>query len=191
MPADLSQPFRESCCDGGVCAINDTSARSCGCDPGEHYTCKRHKDEYNEIVAGLAKDLDCTPEDVIQYAFESVGASRVSEFVVKDSGKREVFSGGMQRDSAEDKVDYTLLRDGPMYYRWAEHLRKGALKYGKRNWMKGVGQVELDRAMESALRHMEQWYRGDIDEDHAAAVMFNLNQAEHLKLKMSNKKPQV
>ena len=102
---------------------------------------------------------------------------------IKDSGKREQYSGGMVRDTAEGKTDYLLTRDGPMYERWAEHLTNGAKKYAKRNWMLATGNAELERARESATRHFEQWLRGDNDEDHAAAVFFNINEAEYIKLR--------
>lgn len=102
------------------------------------------------------------------------------EFVIKDSGKRETFSGGMQRDTTEGKIDYTLVLDGPMFKRWAIHLTNGAKKYDKRNWMKADGKVEYDRAKESALRHFLQWYWDERDEDHASAVVFNMNEAEYI-----------
>jgi len=105
-------------------------------------------------------------------------------FTIKDSGTRKTFAGGMQRDVTEGKTNYLLVRDGPMYKRWAEHLTNGAKKYDKRNWMLGAGQEELDRAKESADRHFAQWLAGDTDEDHAAAVIFNINQVEYLKAKI-------
>lgn len=107
----------------------------------------------------------------------------MSEFVVKDSGQRQQFEGGMQRDTTEGKIDYTLALDGPMFKRYAEHLTKGAAKYGKRNWLKGEGQEVLDRFKESALRHFLQWLNGDVDEDHASAIWFNVNGAEMVKEK--------
>lgn len=79
------------------------------------------------------------------------------------------------------KVDYTLVLDGPMLERWAEHLTKGAEKYAARNWMLAEGEAELERFRQSAFRHFLQWMRGDVDEDHAAAVVFNLNGAEYVK----------
>jgi hypothetical protein len=107
----------------------------------------------------------------------------MSEFVVKDSGERIVLSSGMQRDTTEGKTDYSLCLDGPMFDRLAVHLTKGAVKYEKRNWMKASpGDGSLERFKESALRHFLQWYRGDVDEDHAAAVFFNINGAEYVKL---------
>lgn len=102
-------------------------------------------------------------------------------FVIKDSGVRETYAGGMVRDTARDKTNWALILDGPMPVRWAEHMTKGAIKYTKRNWMKGEGEDALERARESAARHFVQWYNGDTDEDHAAAVYFNINLAEYVK----------
>lgn len=170
MAADLTQPFDPSCCEGGACS-NDLSTAYCGCDKGAGWVCERHR---NMPTLGEV-ELLVERENLMRDTVPAVG------FTIKDSGKREQFASGMQRDTAEGKTDYGLVRDGPMYERWAEHLRKGAVKYGKANWLKGRGQVELDRARESALRHFEQWYRGDVDEDHASAVFFNINQAERLK----------
>lgn len=110
----------------------------------------------------------------------------MSDFKVKDSGKRETYQSGMVRDLTEGKVDFSLIYDGPMMKRWAEHLTKGAVKYSKRNWMKANGNAELERFRESAARHFHQWMNGEIDEDHAAAVFFNLNCYEYLKEKMKN-----
>ena len=107
----------------------------------------------------------------------------MSNFTVKDSGKRKEFSGGMVRDVTEGKTDFSLVLDGPMFRRWAEHLTNGAKKYDKRNWMKAAGNEERDRFKESALRHFLQWYWGDLDEDHASAVFFNINGAEYCKQK--------
>ena len=108
----------------------------------------------------------------------------MSDFIVKDSGQRQEFSGGMVRDVADNKTWWSLVYDGPMLKRWATHLTKGAKKYAVRNWMKAEGQAELDRARDSACRHFAQWMAGDVDEDHAAAVYFNINLAEYVKGKM-------
>lgn len=102
-------------------------------------------------------------------------------FDVKDSGQRQHFDSGMQRDVTDGKVDYALVLDGPMFDRWAAHLTKGAEKYDKGNWLKASGDAELRRFRESAFRHFVQWYRGETDEDHAAAVFFNLNGCEYVK----------
>jgi hypothetical protein len=113
-----------------------------------------------------------------------VSRSTDGTFLVKDSGKREEFDSGMVRDVAEDKTDYSLILDGPMAERWADHLTKGAVKYEKRNWMKAAGNAELQRFRESAVRHFFQWYFGYEDEDHAAAVFFNINGAEYVQKRL-------
>lgn len=115
----------------------------------------------------------------------SCPTSSPAMFTVKDSGQRQQFDGGMVRDVETDKTDYTFILDGPMFDRWAEHMTKGAKKYGDRNWMKANGQEELARFRRSALRHMRQWLRGDQDEDHASAVFFNINAYEWLKAKLN------
>jgi len=106
------------------------------------------------------------------------------DFVVKDSGKREDFASGMRRDVEDGKPDYLLVRDGPMFERLAIHLTKGAEKYGRSNWTLASSQAEYERFQRSAARHFEQWLRGDRDEDHAAAVLFNVNAAEYVRDKL-------
>ncbi|MDG6938297.1 MAG: hypothetical protein JRN42_07160 [Nitrososphaerota archaeon] len=106
-------------------------------------------------------------------------------FVVKDSGRRREFESGMVRDVEEGKTDFLLVFDGPMLERWAEHLTKGAKKYSPRNWMKAEGEEELRRFRSSAARHFFQWLRGDQDEDHAAAVFFNINGAAYVEGRMA------
>ena len=111
----------------------------------------------------------------------------MAKFVIKDSGlPHEKFASGMERDTPEGKTDYTLVLDGPMFERWAEHLTTGAKKYAARNWMQANSIKELERFRESALRHFIQWFRGDGDEDHAAAVFFNINGAEYVKQRLDD-----
>jgi hypothetical protein len=114
-------------------------------------------------------------------------------FVVKAGGPQTVGAGGMVRSSGEGKVDYILALDGVMFRRWAEHLDRATKPrgdfpgYAKRNWMqatKGTPAERLEvmeRARISAFRHFLQWLNGDVDEDHAAAVFFNLNVYETVK----------
>lgn len=108
-----------------------------------------------------------------------------SGFQVKDSGARIDYPSGMRRDTNENKTNFLLLRDGPMFKRLAEHLTKGAKKYGKRNWQLADSVDEYDRFRESACRHFEQWLDGDRDEDHAAAVIFNVNAAEYVRERLA------
>lgn len=116
---------------------------------------------------------------------------------LKDSGARLQFSSGMVRDTDADKPAFDLiLPEGipfreQMLTRWADLLRKGAIKYSRRNWEKADSKEELDRAKASAFRHFMQWFSGETDEDHAAAVFFNITEAEMIKWKQTNQKKEV
>jgi len=91
----------------------------------------------------------------------------------------------MRRDTEDGKIDYTLALDGPMFARCADHLTKGAAKYGRRNWQNANSVEEYERFKRSAFRHFIQWMDGDTDEDHAAAVIFNVNAAEYVRERLS------
>ena len=52
----------------------------------------------------------------------------------------------------------------------AKHFENGALKYGERNWQKGI---PVSRYVDSALRHLMKDLAGETDEDHAAAFVWN------------------
>jgi hypothetical protein len=105
------------------------------------------------------------------------------EFQTKDSGERQEFSTGMVRDVSTNKARYDLV-DEPMLTRWAELMGRGAVKYGENNWRKAATEQELNRFKESAFRHFMQWFKGQTDEDHGAAVFFNIAGAEMVKNKL-------
>jgi hypothetical protein len=39
---------------------------------------------------------------------------------------------------------------------------------------------DIDRFKRSAARHFEQWLDGELDEDHAAGLFFNVNGVEYV-----------
>jgi hypothetical protein len=155
------------------------------------------------------------------------------QFETKDSGKRQQFSTGMQRDSG-DKPLYTevyapldacltssyrrimlyradlcekvrcFCTETALYAdlvvilrtmhgleshaanedlvagrclsldtRYAELMMRGAQKYDRGNWRKAATEEELQRYKDSLIRHTVQYLRGDSDEDHGAAILFN------------------
>lgn len=108
-------------------------------------------------------------------------------FDTKDSGVRAEFSTGMVRDTQEGKPRFDLLLPKGIPYadqmltRFAALMERGANKYTERNWEKARTQEELDRYHSSAIRHLMQWVNGETDEDHAAAVMFNIMAGEFVK----------
>ena len=51
------------------------------------------------------------------------------------------------------------------------HFEEGLKKYGERNWEKGI---PLQAFVNSATRHYVKWIRGDNNERHDRAVLWNL-----------------
>ena len=109
---------------------------------------------------------------------------------IKDSGKRQDYPSGMRRDIQEGKPNFwlCLARDMPydeqLITRWAQHMEGGAKKYGERNWQLANSQEELERFKSSAVRHLMQALLGETDEDHYAAVVFNVNAIVYLEWKL-------
>jgi hypothetical protein len=114
------------------------------------------------------------------------------KYETKDSGKRQEYSTGMRRDLQDGKPDFYLItpKDLPykeqMLTRWAELMTRGKEKYGSRNWELAKTDEELERFKSSAQRHFMQWLLNENDEDHASAVMFNIQAAEYIKWRMDN-----
>lgn len=111
------------------------------------------------------------------------------KFITKDSGARQEYNSGMRRDSQDGKPRYDLVvgigQEHDMLTRWAEIMERGMAKYGYRNWEKADSEEELIRFKASAFRHFVQWFKDIDDEDHAAAVFFNINAVEFLREKLN------
>ncbi len=106
-------------------------------------------------------------------------------YITKDSGKRVVHKSGMNRDIQDGKPRYDLIWH-PMLKRWAELMTRGAEKYGENNWKLANSIEEMNRFKASAFRHFMQFIEGEVDEDHAAAIFFNVAAIEYLKEKLAN-----
>jgi dATP/dGTP diphosphohydrolase len=119
-----------------------------------------------------------------------VGRAQVT-FVTYDSGERQRYESGMQRDISEGKIRFDLIApldlpyEEQMITRWAGLMTRGAVKYDARNWEQADGPEEYHRFRESAIRHFLQWFlEADDREDHAAAVLFNIQGAEYVRYQM-------
>lgn len=63
--------------------------------------------------------------------------------------------------------DYTPT----MFLEVSKHFEEGAKKYGENNWQKGI---PVSCYIDSAVRHYLKWLRGDSDEPHDRAFVWNL-----------------
>lgn len=116
----------------------------------------------------------------------------MTDFITRDSGERATFDSGMQRDISTGKPRYDLI-PYEMLRRWADLYARGAEKYDERNWEKaGPAELiqkeatpELERFKESAFRHFVDWFYGkNGEEDHAAAVLWNVAAYEEIKTRL-------
>jgi len=92
-----------------------------------------------------------------------------------DSGKRQAFATGAERDTADDKPRPDLFSPFALE-RVGDWLALGAKKYSERNWEKGM---PFSRVTASLVRHVVRWQQGDWSEDHLAAICFNAQALMH------------
>jgi len=94
---------------------------------------------------------------------------------LQDSGTREAFKSGAERDIRVGKGRYDLI--SPVATRRkAILMEKGAIKYEERNWEKGM---YVSRCLDSAFRHLNQFLAGCNKEDHLAHASFNIDAIMH------------
>ena len=90
------------------------------------------------------------------------------DYNMNDNNRK--FDTGAQRDIADGKLRMSLLPPAELK-RVLKRYLDGADKYGENNWMQGM---PLSVYYDCAHRHLEAWWRGCDDEDHAAAVVWNI-----------------
>lgn len=66
-------------------------------------------------------------------------------------------------------ADYISTVD--MILETSKHFEEGAEKYGEDNWKKGIPESSY---IDSAVRHYLKWLRGDDDEQHDRAFVWNI-----------------
>ena len=78
------------------------------------------------------------------------------------------YDDGKTKASAEKIIDQRYCS---MFLEVAKHFEEGAKKYGENNWQKGI---PVHCYIDSAIRHYLKWLRGDKDEPHDRAFVWNL-----------------
>lgn len=97
-----------------------------------------------------------------------------------DSGDRTEFKTGAVRDLSAQKGFPSDIPPCALK-RLANHFESGAKKYSRHNWLKGI---PLSRYQDAIMRHLTLWAEGDMEEDHAAAVLWNMSCAMHTELEI-------
>lgn len=145
------QKIKEFCKDDNcdTCILRPMKRPLVACWNATHYT----DEESEEIYQFLVKNLSPAPKPTI-----------------KDSGDRTEFSTGAVRDMHIGKGRLDLLPCSAIL-ELAKHCENGAIKYGERNVDKGIDQHSF---IDSALRHLFKYLRGDKDENHLVAALWNV-----------------
>jgi hypothetical protein len=93
-----------------------------------------------------------------------------NDYKIKDSGTRREFGTGAVRDMSSGKGRFDLI-PWRAIRALAIHYEKGCIKYGDRNWEKGI---PVGSFLDSAMRHLAQVIDGRDDENHLIAALWNL-----------------
>lgn len=117
-----------------------------------------------------------------------------SGYFTKDSGTRAEHPDGVIRDTDEGKPRFDLLFpkgipfNDQLITRTAELYERGGVKYGMRNWEKSDTPETLEHHEAALMRHVVRFLTGTNDgEDHAAAIVWNVNAVDLCRRKISLK----
>ena len=89
-------------------------------------------------------------------------------------------ASGTNRSSEEGKLRYDLCfppsdaMECSILSRWALHMTKNVESKGEANWHNASTAEDIKRFYRSAWRHWMAFIAGEDDEDHLAAILFNL-----------------
>lgn len=133
-----------------------------------------------QFESGAVRDMregkgrcDLMPLEVVGYIFShEPGISKIFDNIAmfKKEGDTAYLTMVIC-DFAKDAYPNRLHPEVHMLLEVAKHFEEGAKKYGENNWQKGI---PVHCYIDSAVRHYLKWLRGDKDEPHDRAFVWNL-----------------
>lgn len=180
---------------GSLCAASEDKCRACWDRemPVENtienavrnlktgVACIKDSGDRTEFATGAVRDMregkgrcDLMPLDVvaeylmlagIQGMYNKKIVKAIADFQHDNITHHLYMAIGHFVTDAYDKSDITMLLEV------AKHFEEGAKKYGENNWQKGI---PVHCYIDSAVRHYLKWLRGDKDEPHDRAFVWNL-----------------
>ena len=102
----------------------------------------------------------------------SVVSEVMDDVIIRDIGHFQ--KSGDYRDLSDALLHFANDRKWgvpEMFLEASKHFEEGAKKYGENNWQKGI---PVKCYIDSAVRHYLKWLRGDTDENHDRAFVWNL-----------------
>lgn len=126
--------------------------------------------ERREFDTGAVRDIqegkgrtDLMPLDVVAQMLPSAILEDICQF--KDTGDVDWLLDALCHFSKVYQSPYTMFLEVSI------HFEDGAKKYGENNWQKGI---PVHCYIDSAVRHYLKFKRGDSDERHDRAFVWNL-----------------
>lgn len=136
--------------------------------------------ERREFSTGAVRDIqegkgrcDLMPLDVVAGVMHDDATLYLIAHFVETGNPQYLFDTldkfGINYYKREEQVFYEYLSD--MFLDVAKHFEDGAKKYGENNWQKGI---PVHCYIDSAVRHYLKFRRGDDDEPHDRAFVWNI-----------------
>ena len=134
-----------------------------------------------EFATGAVRDMragkgrcDLMPLEVLARMFDRHdGKNGVFDFLVhfKNTNQTHFLVKALDRFALDTYGKTEKEAYSTMFLEVAKHFEDGALKYGPDNWKRGIPTWCY---IDSAARHYLKWLRGDKDEPHDRAFVWNL-----------------
>lgn len=129
--------------------------------------------ERRQFETGAVRDIqegkgrcDLLPLDVVADMLDDKVLAHINEF--KNSGMTVCLRNALYTAWADEN----MFDEGPsMFLEVSKHFEEGAKKYGEYNWQKGI---PTHCYIDSAVRHYLKYLRGDTDEPHDRAFVWNI-----------------
>ena len=115
-------------------------------------------------IAGGKGRMDLIPLDAVGCVLEDAILTDINDYVRKGDKMSLVNAIKEFVDAYFDDM-YTAMIEV------SKHYEQGCVKYGERNWEKGI---PIHCYIDSAVRHYMKFMRGDNDEPHNIAFLWNL-----------------
>lgn len=164
----------------GVTKSNTTTCEYTSCDPQmpkAGQTTILDSGNRREFKTGAVRDIhdgkgrcDLLPLDVIGKRMNDPFIKNIAEFM--ETGSCRFLWENIELFNFQSVPTYSLKNGlANNLLEVAKQFEDGAKKYGDRNWQKGI---PVHCYIDSGIRHYLKWLRGDKDEPHDRAFMWNL-----------------
>lgn len=132
-----------------------------------------------EYESGAVRDIqegkgrcDLMPLDVVAGFFRAGCNDKAARVMNKLSEYQISHSVVYLQDAVMDFMNGDCFPDAnTALLEVSKHFEEGAAKYGEDNWKKGIPESSY---IDSAVRHYLKWLRGDDDERHDRAFVWNI-----------------